>query len=84
MIARIDWSQLRRDRIFVSIAIQKHMSTKQPAGVMSSLCRMQQTADRYCSSNIERARYDDWQSYPQISSCLHLADLGSKLVAKQK
>jgi hypothetical protein len=26
----------------------------------------------------------DWQSYPQISSCLHLAKLGSKLVAKQK
>jgi len=26
----------------------------------------------------------DWQSYPQISSCLHLANLGSKLVAKKK
>lgn len=26
----------------------------------------------------------DWQSYPQISSCLHWARLGSKLVAQQK
>jgi hypothetical protein len=26
----------------------------------------------------------DWQSYPQFSSCLHFANLGSKLVAKKK